>query len=53
MSVKSRVRGAMREHHIGEEESNVWDDVTEHFSDDDRKRMNVAFERAKARVKIP
>jgi hemerythrin-like domain-containing protein len=49
----AKVLKELVEHHIREEESNVWDDVTDHFSDDDRKRMNVAFLRAKARVKIP
>jgi len=48
----AKVLKELVEHHISEEESNVWDDVTENFSDDDRKRMNVAFERAKTRVKI-
>lgn len=49
----AKVLKELVEHHIREEESNVWDDVTENFSADDRKRMNVAFERAKIRVKIP
>jgi hemerythrin superfamily protein len=49
----AKVLKELVEHHISEEESNVWDDVTENFSDDDRRRMNVAFERAKARIKIP
>jgi iron-sulfur cluster repair protein YtfE (RIC family) len=40
------------EHHIEEEERNIWADVKEHFSDDDRKKMNVAFVAAKRRVKI-
>ncbi len=40
------------EHHIKEEESSVWSDVKENFSEDDRKQMNVAFEAAKRRVKI-
>jgi hemerythrin superfamily protein len=48
----AKVLKELVEHHISEEESNVWDDVRENFSDDDRKRMNVAFERAKVRVKI-
>jgi hypothetical protein len=39
------------EHHIEEEERNVWADVTEHFSDDDCKKMNVTFIAAKRRVK--
>jgi iron-sulfur cluster repair protein YtfE (RIC family) len=40
------------EHHIDEEERNVWKDVKEHFSDDDRKKMNVKFLSAKGRVKV-
>jgi hemerythrin-like domain-containing protein len=40
------------EHHIKEEESNVWSDVKKNFSDDDRKRMNAEFEAAKRRVKL-
>lgn len=41
------------EHHIKEEESSVWDDAKDNFSDDERKQMNVAYLSAKARVKIP
>jgi hypothetical protein len=40
------------EHHIEEEERNVWADVKAHFSDDDRKKMNVMFLAAKRRVKV-
>ncbi|MDP9082570.1 MAG: hemerythrin domain-containing protein [Pseudomonadota bacterium] len=40
------------EHHIDEEERNVWKDVKEHFSDDDRKTMNASFLAAKRRVKV-
>jgi hemerythrin superfamily protein len=40
------------EHHIDEEERNVWADVKKHFSDEDRKRMNVTFVAAKRRVKL-
>jgi hemerythrin superfamily protein len=40
------------EHHIDEEERNVWKDVKAHFSDDDRKKMNVTFFAAKRRVKV-
>jgi iron-sulfur cluster repair protein YtfE (RIC family) len=40
------------EHHIEEEESNVWADVKENFSDEDRQEMNVAFFAAKRRVKV-
>jgi iron-sulfur cluster repair protein YtfE (RIC family) len=39
------------EHHIEEEERNVWADVKGHFSDEDRKEMNVRFLAAKRRVK--
>ena len=39
------------QHHIDEEERNVWADVKKHFSDDDRKDMNAAFLAAKRRVK--
>jgi hypothetical protein len=40
------------EHHIEEEERNVWADVKEHFSDDDRRKMSVTFFAAKRRVKV-
>jgi hemerythrin superfamily protein len=40
------------EHHIEEEESAVWGDVKENFSDEDRRQMNRAFEAAKAKVRI-
>lgn len=39
------------EHHIREEENNIWKDVKDNFSDEQRAQMNVAFERAKARVR--
>jgi hemerythrin superfamily protein len=40
------------DHHIDEEERNVWADVKEHFSDEDRKKMNAAYVAAKRRVKV-
>jgi iron-sulfur cluster repair protein YtfE (RIC family) len=40
------------EHHIKEEESGVWSNVKQNFSEDDRKQMNVAFEAAKRRVNV-
>jgi iron-sulfur cluster repair protein YtfE (RIC family) len=40
------------EHHIDEEERNVWKDVKEHFSDEDRQEMNAKFLAAKRRVKV-
>jgi iron-sulfur cluster repair protein YtfE (RIC family) len=40
------------EHHIDEEERNIWADVKEHFSDDDREKMNRSFLAAKRRIKV-
>jgi len=48
----AKVLKELVEHHIKEEESNVWKDVKENFSDEDRKRMNVQFTAAKARIKV-
>jgi hemerythrin superfamily protein len=49
----AKVLKELVEHHIEEEENNVWKDVKENFSDQQRRRMNVAFESAKSRVRIP
>jgi len=38
------------EHHIEEEEANVWRDVRENFDEEDRVRMNVEFEAAKQQL---
>lgn len=40
------------EHHVREEENNVWSDVKDHFSEEDRKAMNVSFLAAKRRVEV-
>jgi hemerythrin superfamily protein len=48
----AKVLKELVEHHIKEEESNVWDDAKENFSEDERKQMNVAYLAAKARVKV-
>jgi len=40
------------EHHIEEEERNVWDDVEEHFSEEDREEMNREFLAAKEKVRV-
>lgn len=45
-----RVLKELVEHHIKEEESNVWRDVRDNFSDEERLRMNVDFEAAKKKV---
>jgi hemerythrin-like domain-containing protein len=48
----AKVLKELVEHHIQEEESNVWSDVKDNFSDEDRSRMNVAFLAAKKRVRV-
>ena len=40
-------------HHIQEEETDIWSDVRENFSLEQRERMQAEFEAAKKRVKIP
>jgi len=40
------------EHHIEEEERNVWADAKKHFSDDERRKMNVMFLAAKRQVRV-
>jgi hemerythrin superfamily protein len=47
-----KVLKELLEHHIQEEERNVWKDVKKHFSEADRTKMNVTFLAAKRRVKI-
>jgi hemerythrin superfamily protein len=47
-----RVLKELVEHHISEEERNIWSDVKKNFSDEERARMNLEFEAAKSRVKI-
>jgi hemerythrin-like domain-containing protein len=49
----AKVLKELVEHHIEEEERNVWKDVKEHFSDEKRQQMNAAFLKAKSRVRIP
>jgi hemerythrin-like domain-containing protein len=49
----AKVLKELVEHHIDEEESNVWRDARANFSDDRRKQMNAAYLGAKARVAAP
>jgi hemerythrin-like domain-containing protein len=49
----ARVLKELVEHHIRDEERNIWGDVREHFSDEQRVAMNRAFLAAKSRVKVP
>lgn len=39
-------------HHIKEEESNVWSDAKEHFSKEDRAAMNTRYLTEKGRVRM-
>lgn len=48
----AKVLKELVEHHIQEEESSVWSDVKNNFSDEDRVQMNVRFLAAKKRVRI-
>jgi hemerythrin-like domain-containing protein len=48
----AKVLKELVEHHIDEEEGNTWRDAKEHFSDEDRERMNIAYLAAKRRVTL-
>jgi len=48
----AKVLKELVEHHIQEEENHIWEDLSEHFSSDDRKAMNAAFLRAKTRIRV-
>ena len=48
----SKVLKEMIEHHVEEEESNVWKDVRQHFSSDDRVGMNRKFMTMKKKVRV-
>ena len=50
-SAGSKVLKEMIEHHVEEEETNVWKDVREHFSSDDRMGMNRRFVAMKQKAK--
>ena len=49
----AKVLKELVEHHIKEEESNVWRDVRKAFDSDERIAMNRRFEAAKKKVRIP
>lgn len=40
------------EHHVREEESNVWSDARDHFSSDERKLMNQRYLAEKKKIRI-
>jgi hemerythrin-like domain-containing protein len=48
----AKVLKELVEHHIEEEESNVWSDAEQNFSFEERARMNTAYESAKSRVRV-
>ena len=48
----AKVLKELLDHHIKEEESNIWARVKENFSDEQRARMNRDFLAAKKKVKL-
>jgi hemerythrin superfamily protein len=52
-SAAAKVLRELVKHHVQEEENNVWSDVKDHFSEEERIQMNRKFEAAKKKVKIP
>jgi hemerythrin-like domain-containing protein len=51
-SAGAKVLKELVEHHVEEEEKNVWSDVRNNFSEEDRIAMNTQFLAAKKKVKI-
>ena len=49
----AKVLRELLNHHIREEESAIWSDVKDNFSDEQREQMNRDFEAAKKKVRIP
>jgi hemerythrin superfamily protein len=49
----AKVLKELVEHHIKEEEHNIWRDVRKHCSDDERARMNALYLTEKHRTKLP
>jgi len=52
-SATAKVLKELVEHHVKEEEDNIWSDLRQNFSADDRTQMNRDFEAAKRKVKMP
>jgi hypothetical protein len=48
----AKVLKELVEHHVQEEESNVWSDARDHFGADQRKAMNKAYLAEKKKVKL-
>jgi hemerythrin superfamily protein len=49
----AKVLKELVDHHIQEEERNIWSDVKENFDSEARIEMNRRFEAAKKKVRIP
>ncbi len=49
----AKVLRELVEHHIKEEEHNIWRDVRKHCSNEDRARMNALYLTEKSRTPIP
>ena len=39
-------------HHVQEEENNIWPDVREHFSEEERAEMGRKFQTTKQKVRV-
>ena len=52
-SAAAKVLKELVEHHVEEEESNIWSDVKDNFSDEQRVEMNRKFLMMKKRVRLP
>jgi hemerythrin superfamily protein len=52
-SAAAKVLKELVEHHVEEEEKNIWADVEDNFTDEQRIEMNRKFLAAKKRVKVP
>lgn len=52
-SATAKVLRDLVQHHVEEEESNVWSDVRDHFSEEERTEMTRRFVAAKKAVKLP
>jgi hypothetical protein len=48
----AKVLKELIEHHVKEEESNVWSDARKHFSTDERKLMNQKYLAEKKKVRV-
>ena len=51
-SAKAKVLKELVEHHVAEEERNIWQDLEDNFSGEDRIAMNRKFLAAKKKVRV-